>query len=65
MFRSTLFLLSGNAFGSLMMLVRNLLVARLISVENYGIAATFAICMAIVEMMSTLGSGPIDFRLAA
>ncbi len=55
MFRSALLILSGNAFASLMMLVRNLLVARLISVEDYGIAATFAISMAIVEMMSTLG----------
>lgn len=55
MFRSALLILSGNAFGSLMMLVRNLLVARLVSVEDYGIAATFAISMAIVEMMSTLG----------
>lgn len=39
-----------------MLLLRNLLVARLISVEDYGIAATFAICMAIVEMLSNLGT---------
>ena len=43
MIRKALALLSGNAFGSLMLLVRNLVVARLISVEDYGIAATFAI----------------------
>lgn len=55
MFRSILLLLSGNAAASLLLLARNLLVARLISVENYGIAATFAISMAIVEMMSALG----------
>ncbi|WP_176438512.1 oligosaccharide flippase family protein [Actibacterium lipolyticum] len=55
MFRSALLLLSGNAFSSLMLLVRNLLVARLISVEDYGIAATFALSMAIVEMISQLG----------
>ncbi len=55
MFKSALLLLSGNAFSSLMLLLRNLLIARLISVEDYGIAATFAISMAIVEMMSTLG----------
>ncbi len=55
MFKSALLLLSGNAFGSLMLLVRNLVVARLVSVEDYGIAATFAISMAIVEMMTTLG----------
>jgi len=55
MFRSALLILSGNAFTALMLLSRNLIVARLISVEDYGIAATFAISMAIVEMMSTLG----------
>jgi len=38
-----------------MLLARNLIVARLISVEDYGIAATFAISMAVVEMVSQLG----------
>ncbi|MBB4021505.1 MULTISPECIES: oligosaccharide flippase family protein [Actibacterium] len=55
MLKPVLLLVSGNAFSSLILLVRNLLVARLISVENYGIAATFAVSMAIVEMMSQLG----------
>lgn len=55
MFRTALLILSGNAAASLLLLARNLIVARLISVENYGIAATFAISMAIVEMMSQLG----------
>jgi O-antigen/teichoic acid export membrane protein len=48
-------LLSGNAFASLLLLARNLIVARLIPVEDYGIAATFAVAMAVVEMMSALG----------
>ena len=55
MFKSALLLLSGNIVGSLMLLVRNLVVARLISVEDYGIAATFAISMAIVETITALG----------
>jgi O-antigen/teichoic acid export membrane protein len=55
MLKSALLILSGQAFSSLLLLLRNLLVARLISVEDYGIAATFAISMAIVEMMTTLG----------
>ena len=55
MVKSALLILSGNIFGSIMLLVRNLVVARLISVEDYGIAATFAISMAVVEMMTTLG----------
>ena len=55
MFKSAMLLLSGNIFGSLMLLARNLVVARLTSVEDYGIAATFAISMAVVETMTTLG----------
>ncbi len=55
MVRAGLFILSGNAATSLMLLVRNLLVARLIPVTDYGIAATFAIAMAAVEMASALG----------
>lgn len=55
MLRALLLILSGNVFSSALMLVRNLVVARLISVEDYGIAATFAIAMTVVEMGSQLG----------
>lgn len=55
MFRSALLILSGNTLFFVLVLARNLVVARLVSVEDYGIAATFAISMAIVEMMSDLG----------
>lgn len=55
MFRTAVLILSGNAFGSLMLLMRNLAIARLVSIEDYGIAATFAISMAVVEMASGLG----------
>lgn len=34
--------------------VRNILVARLVSVEDYGIATTFAITLAMIEMASNL-----------
>lgn len=55
MLRTAAYLLSGNAFGWLFLFARNLLIARLISVEDYGIAATFALSMAVVEMASGLG----------
>ena len=55
MIRSAALLVSGNAVISLTTLVRNLLVARLVSVEDYGIAATFAVSMAIVELASNFG----------
>jgi O-antigen/teichoic acid export membrane protein len=53
--RSALLLFSGNAVTSLLTLARNLLLARLLPVEDYGIAATYAIAMAVVEMISALG----------
>jgi O-antigen/teichoic acid export membrane protein len=53
--KSAVLLLAGNGVSALTLLLRNLIIARLISVENYGIAATFAILIAIVEMMSQLG----------
>lgn len=55
MYKKALMLVSGNAFGSALSLVRNLVVARIVSPEDYGIAATFAISMSIVEMFSYLG----------
>ncbi len=55
MLRKIVLILSGNAAASLMLLARNLLVARLIPVEDYAIAATFAVAMAFVEMASQLG----------
>lgn len=55
MLKKALFVISGNAAGSLLLLVRNLVVARLVSPDDYGIASTFAIGMSIVEMLSYLG----------
>ncbi|MCK8465069.1 oligosaccharide flippase family protein [Aliiroseovarius sp. S1339] len=55
MVKTAFLVLSGNAFSSFVLLLRNLLVARLMDVEDYGIAATFALSMAVVEMMSTFG----------
>jgi O-antigen/teichoic acid export membrane protein len=55
MLRKAALLLSGNAAAALLTLARNLLVARLIPVADYGIAATLAVAMAVVEMVSALG----------
>ncbi|WP_210528779.1 oligosaccharide flippase family protein [Rubellimicrobium arenae] len=55
MLRSALLILSGNALASVLLLVRNLLVARLIPVADYGVASTFAIAMAVIEMVSSIG----------
>jgi O-antigen/teichoic acid export membrane protein len=53
--RSVFQLLSGNAIAALMGFARNILVARLLGVEDYGIAATFALSTALIEMATTLG----------
>ncbi|MDO9640849.1 MAG: oligosaccharide flippase family protein [Pseudotabrizicola sp.] len=55
MLRTALLILSGNAAASLLLLARNLIVARMIPVADYGIAATFALAMAVVEMASAFG----------
>jgi O-antigen/teichoic acid export membrane protein len=52
MIRSGLILTSGNAAAALLSLVRNVVIARLIGMEDFGIASTFAITMALVEMAS-------------
>ena len=48
-------LLGGNLGVALLKFARNILVARLLSVENFGIAATFAIIFSFVEMLAFLG----------
>lgn len=55
MLKRALLLTTGNTMTSLMLMVRNILIARLISVEDFGIAATFAITMALIEMMTQFG----------
>lgn len=48
-------LLSGHAGAALLLLLRNLVVAHLIPVADYGIAITFALTMALVEMSTQFG----------
>lgn len=55
MLRSAAFVISGNAAAAIFLLFRNLLAARLLSVEDFGIAATFAIAMAVFEMATEIG----------
>lgn len=55
MLKKALLLLSGNAAAAFLLLVRNLAVAWLIPVEDYGIAVTFAVTMALVEMSTQFG----------
>jgi O-antigen/teichoic acid export membrane protein len=55
MFRNVVLIFSGNVFSAILGLVRNMLVARLLTVEHFGIASTFAISMSIVEMLTSLG----------
>ncbi|MEM6587058.1 MAG: oligosaccharide flippase family protein [Pseudomonadota bacterium] len=55
MLQKALTLLSGNAAAALLLLARNLAVAALIPLEDYGIAASFAMTMALVEMSTQFG----------
>lgn len=55
MFRKAALIFAGNATASALLLLRSLLIGRMIPVADYGIAATFALAMAIVDMLSVLG----------
>jgi len=52
MFKSGALLTIGNMISAITLMVRNIIVARLISVEDMGIASTFAITMALLEMLT-------------
>ncbi|PHR00360.1 MAG: hypothetical protein COB29_15845 [Sulfitobacter sp.] len=54
LFFSGILLTLGNASGAILGFLRNIVIARLISVEDFGIAATFAIALQIIEMSSNL-----------
>src|SRR5688572_29789660 len=45
----------SSTVSALTSFARNIIVARMISVEDFGIAALFALSMSIVEMLSNLG----------
>ncbi|MFN7225428.1 MAG: oligosaccharide flippase family protein, partial [Paracoccaceae bacterium] len=55
MFRTIFLILSSNVTGSLILMARNLLIAGLLSLEDYGITSTFVLAMAIIEMLSEIG----------
>lgn len=55
MIRSIGVILSGNLASAALMMLRTLLVSRLISLEDFGIASTFLLALAMIEMMSALG----------
>lgn len=55
MLRSAFLILSGNAFGSLILLIRTVVVAHLISVSDFGITATFALVLTLLDMVSAIG----------
>jgi O-antigen/teichoic acid export membrane protein len=55
MLKQGLLLLTANISAALLRMVRNILIARLISVENFGIASTLAIAMTLIETLSYIG----------
>lgn len=55
MYKKIFFLLSGNLGTSAILFARTILVARLISLEEFGIAATLLLSVSIITLMSDLG----------
>ncbi len=48
-------IVSGNLTAAIVMMLRTLLVSRLIALEDFGIASTFLLALALIEMVSALG----------
>ena len=57
--RSGLFLMGGSGVGFVLRFLRNVLVARLISVEDYGIASTFMVAVSFIDMSTNLNIGQL------
>jgi O-antigen/teichoic acid export membrane protein len=55
MLKSGIYLTFFNSLAAVLGLVRNIIVARLISVEDFGIASTFAMAMALIDMSANIG----------
>lgn len=55
MLKSIAILASGRTSVSALNFARNILLARLVSVEDYGIASTFIIAIAFIELIADLG----------
>lgn len=55
MLRTILLIFSSNIVGALILMVRNLLIAGLLSLEDYGISATFVLALTIIDMFSEIG----------
>jgi len=51
-FKSGLFLTGGKLLISVSGFIKNIIIARMITVEDFGIASTFALTIALVEMSS-------------
>lgn len=55
-FRGAAVIGSGQAVSQILSLVRNMIVARLLGPADFGIAATFALTVSLLEMISDLGT---------
>lgn len=64
MIKGGLVLTVGNVVSAVASFLRNILVARLISVEDFGIASLFALTMSVVEMASNLSIDKIIVQAA-
>lgn len=60
--RSGAVLISGSGAGFVLRFCRNILVARLISVEDYGIASTFLVAVSFVELSTNLNLGRLTVQ---
>lgn len=55
MLKKIVLLLSSNLFNSILLFLRTIVAARLLTLEDYGIAATFLLTVVVIELMSNIG----------
>lgn len=60
--RGGLTLLGGTGVGFILRFARNVLIARLISVEDYGIASTFLVAVTFIDMSMNLSLGKLAIQ---
>lgn len=54
--KSGILLTAANVFSSVASLLRNIVIARIVSVEDFGVSALIALSVSVIEMLSNLGS---------
>ncbi|MET1414850.1 oligosaccharide flippase family protein [Roseibium sp. HPY-6] len=65
MLKQITFLFAGTGAATILPFVRNIFIARMISVEDFGIATTFALIFSFIEMITNVSHGRLIVQAEA